>query len=294
MKSSLPCLLRSILHGLCFLFATQLGLADSAVTPHTNAKPAVSKPFGQSAALQSGGTAAATDMSSIDFNPAGIKLGKILSIEGATSWKKNNIQSSEVGVIDSVMSEVAAALKFRRTSTAVGDLERRVTLGLADDVANTGVTVGLAGDYKERPVLNTNGLITEKGNAFELRGGAIYNIHSALRIGARTGGHFDKKMKPEHAFGFGSLLGEHFILNGDLIFVERDPSKATLGAGVLFNKFFDLRTSYGYHLQDKKHEGAAGLFLVSSKVAIFYVANLPELTGPELEHQIGLRLNMAF
>jgi hypothetical protein len=275
-------------------FLILIPLRSLADTPFVAPKSPVSKPFGLSAALQGGGTAAATDLSAADHNPAGIKLGKILSVEGATAWKGNNIQSSEVGVIDSVMSEVAAALKFRQTSSAIGDLERRVTLGLADDIANSGVTVGIAGDYKERPLLNDEGQIKDNGNYYELRGGVIYNFNSAFRIGARTGGHFDKQMQKEYAVGAGGLIGEHFILNGDLIVVERDPYKATIGAGVLFNKFFDLRTSYGYHLNDKKQEGAAGLFLVSSKVAIFYVANLPNLAGPELEHQIGARLNMAF
>ena len=186
------------------------------------------------------------------------------------------------------------SLKVRQTSRTIGNLERRVTLGLADEIAQSRVVVGIAGDYKERPILNEEGQIKDQGTYYEMRGGIIYNFNSALRFGARTGGHFDKSLNKEYAVGIGGLLGENFIFNGDLIFEEENPSKATAGLGILFNKFFDLRGSYGYHLNDKRQEGAAGIFLVATKVSIFYIANLPEIGGPVLEHQAGLRLNMAF
>lgn len=257
-------------------------------------KPALAQPFGQSAALQGGGTAATADMSAVDYNPAGIATGRVLSVEGATAWRKQNIQSSEVGMVDSVMSDVAAAFKFRQTSQATGFMERRFTLGAADEVGKTGAIIGLAGDYKERPVVNEEGLLKDKGQSYELRAGMIYEIFNGLRVGVRTGGHFDKTQKEENAVGAAALLGPNFVFNADTIFVRENAEKVTGGVGVIFNKYFDLRTSYGYHLNDGVQEGGAGLFLVTSKISIFYVANLPNIAEPPMEHQAGMRFNMAF
>jgi hypothetical protein len=267
--------------------------AHAATTIAAN-KPALAQPFGQSAALQGGGTAATTDMSAVDHNPAGIATGRILSVEGATAWRKQNIQSSEAGMVDSVMSDVAAAFKFRQTSQVTGFTERRFTLGAADEVGKTGAIIGLAGDYKERPVLNEEGLLKDKGQSYELRAGVIYEIFNGLRVGVRTGGHFDKTQKEENAIGAAALLGPSFVINADTIFVREDAEKVTAGVGVIFNKYFDLRTSYGYHLDDGVQEGGAGLFLVTSKISVFYVANLPDLAEPLMEHQAGMRFNMAF
>jgi hypothetical protein len=254
----------------------------------------IDRPFGQSAALLGGGTAASADLSTIDHNPAGLSMGRVVSVEGATAWRKNNIQSSEVGVVDSVMSSVAAGLKFRQTSSAGGFMERRFTLGLADKIASSGITFGLAGDYKERPKLDREGLLQDKANAFEGRAGLLYAWTDRLRIGLRSGGHFDDQVQPEHAVGVAAFLGSHFVASADQLFSSESALKTAFGVGVLFNKYFDLRTSYAVHSKDSKQEGAAGLFLVSPKAAVFYVATLPEVQGPVVEHQVGMRLNMVF
>ncbi len=259
-----------------------------------NAPGALERPFGQSAALIGGGTAANADLSTVDHNPAGIGTAKTLSFEGATSWKGNNIQSSEFGVVDSAMSSVAAAAKFRQTSAAGGFMERRFSIGLADRVAASGFLVGIAGDYKERPVLNEENQIKDKGTAYDLRGGALYQVSDALRVGVRSGGHLDKDVDAEHAIGVAALLGPHFVLSADQIFSNEEATKTVAGAGVVFNKYFDLRASYGFHQQSKRQEAGGGLFLVSPKAAVFYVANLPEIREPAIEHQIGIRLHMAF
>lgn len=254
----------------------------------------VTRPFGQSAALQGGGTAASADLSTVDHNPAGLALGRVVSVEGATAWSKHNIQSSEVGVVDSVMSSVAAGFKFRQTSSATGDRERRFSLGLADPIAKSGVIIGLAGDYKERPKRNEEGLIEDDETAYEMRAGILYQLTDGIRFGARTGGHFDQNAPKEHAIGVAALLGAHFVASFDQMLSDEKLTKTTGGLGILFAKYLDLRTSIGYHNLTGRQEGGAGLFLQSNKAALFYVATLPELRGPLVEHQVGIRLNMIF
>lgn len=257
------------------------------------AEPAIKRPFGQSAALLGGGTASNADISTVDHNPAGIALGRSLSIEGGTAWTKDTIDASEVGIVDSVMADVAAALKFRQTSSAVGPMERRFSLALADNVGDTGVLLGIAGDYKERPRLNDEGLITKEEQAYEFRAGLLYALSDNFRAGVRSTGYFDEQETPEHAVGLAGLIGTHFVANGDLIFVKDSLDKVVGGLGVVFNKYFDLRATYGYLPQTRIGEGAAGLFLLSPKIALYYVASLPNLEGPHIDHQIGARLNMS-
>lgn len=259
-----------------------------------NAVPTVSRPIGQTAVLLGGGVALASDLSAVDHNPAGIAVGKVFSVEGATAWRSENIQSAEVGVIDSMMSDVAAGLKFRQTSSAVGQMERRFSLALADGVGQSGALVGIAGDYKERPDVNAEGKVTGDGQYYDLRAGAVYNLNNSFRVAVRTGGYFDKAVRREHALGVGGLVAGQLVLNGDLIFVEENPNKATVGAGLIIRRYFDLRASYGYLLEEKIHQAAGGVFLVSPKASLFYLAVAENLEDVRLEHQLGLRLALAF
>lgn len=283
----------AVLAGLGAIVAAAQGQALAADGPETTLGPAISRPFGQAAALQQGGTAANADLSTLDHNPAGLLLGRALTIEGSTAWRRENIQASELGVIDSVMSSVAAGLKFRQNSTAVGNRERRFTLGLADSAYQRKFLFGLAGDYKERPRFNSKNLITGEETAFEVRGGAIYEISQGLRLGASSGGYLDKQTDPHHTLGLAALLGPHFVINVDQLFVRDSATKTTGGLGVIFNQFFDLRASFGYHAKTKRQEGAFGFFLVSPRAALYYVASLPDMAEALVEHQAGLRLNMT-
>jgi hypothetical protein len=275
-------------------FLASAAFADSALSGSSAGAPAVSRPLGQSAVLLGGGVALASDLSAVDHNPAGIAVASVFSVEGATAWRSKNIQSAEIGVIDSAMSDVAAALKFRQTSSAIGQMERRFSIALADGVGQSGLLVGLAGDYKERPIVNQEGKVTGDGTYYDLRAGAVYSLSQQLRVAVRTGGYFDEAVKREHSLGVGALVASQVVLNGDIIFVEESPNKATAGVGLIIRRFFDLRASYGYLIDDGIHQASGGLFLVSPKVSLFYLAVAEDLNSSALEHQVGLRLALMF
>lgn len=282
---------RTFLAAAVFPWIHLMSMAQAA--PLLSDTPAISRPIGQGALFLGGGSALTTDLSAVDLNPAGIGVGKVFRIEGATSWKGENIQSSEAGIIDSKMADVAAAIKFRQTSDRIALKERRFSLALADEVAQSGLIIGLAGDYKERPIRNSENLITSEGEFFELRAGAIYSLTERFRVAAHSEGHFDDQRVARHTVGIGASVSSQFTVGADAIFRKSTLEKLTTTAGIAFQKYFDLRAAYGYLLETEAHQLSGGAFLNSPKASLFYLAKSEDIGQAVLEHQIGLSFALA-
>src|SRR5688500_3199861 len=114
--------LKSALAFLSFV-GTSAYAVDSTIVTARAPSNALMRKGGQTAALNNGGVAHVIDLSAIDSNPAALAQGRELALYSEMQWHGENSQSVEVGVVDSMMSEVAAGLKARQTSLNSGGID---------------------------------------------------------------------------------------------------------------------------------------------------------------------------
>jgi hypothetical protein len=254
---------------------------------------ALTDPFGQAGALMGGGTATVNDMSAADFNPAGLALSKEVSLTGEAKWRDSSTLAVEAGVLDSLMSEIAAGLKARMSTKASGAKDRRFTLGLAERLAGSPVVVGIAGDYQQiqRSQTERSGGKSKTKDTPRLRAGGLYNFSENFLLGVSTDGWLDNINKEKrHAIGLGLAFAGYYLLNADVLFKDTSPDQTVFGLTLGAKEYLDLRVGYRYGLDSKIHSGAAGVTLKSQQFRLYYTLSRPILRQGPFFHQIGAGL----
>lgn len=258
--------------------------------------PALVRDSGSAAALSGGGTAHVNDLSAAQLNPAGLSLSREFSGGGEIHWQDDSLLSSEAGVMDSVMSEVAAAFVVRQATAASGGRDRRYTLALSERLGgDSPFIVGFGGDYfqiegepREAPLKN------RLRDNLRLRLGFIYGLSEWLQLGVRSEGFPDKRRPREHAAGVSATLDNYYIFNGDLVFSNEKLASTLLGVTVLAKEYLDLKLSYGYALGSAAHHlGAAGVTLKSQHIRLFYTIAKADLKRQAVDQNFGLALTIV-
>jgi hypothetical protein len=254
-------------------------------------------PFGVSAGLLGGGSAVVSDVSAVDLNPAGLALAKEVLISGEVKWTKANTTAVEAGVQDSLMSEVAAGLKYRTSTKYSGGKDRRFSLGFAQPISESGVIVGIGGDYRqvERSQQERDAGQSRFRESPVLRAGGLYRLSDSVLLAAATDGWLDNYVKErKHTFGAATAFAQHYILNADLVLHNAEPFEALFGFTVLAKEFLDLRVGYGYQLDSKRQKAAAGFTVKSQQFRLLYTVSKTDLRKSDVFHQVGVGLTMAF
>lgn len=254
---------------------------------------------GMGAALSGGGTAHVYDLSTLDLNPAGIAQKKDVYIGGEFFWRERNVRATEVGVLDSTMSQIAAGLKMRQTNKITGVKDRRFSLALGGQLPDYPLLVGVAGDYSQ--IEKVDLLADAQGNKkktpddnLNLRFGGLLSLSPSVQVGVRSQGYLDKEKEFEHAAGVTIAVAGYYFLNGDLIFDKEGPRRGLGGVTVEAKDYLDLLLSYGYELRNPMHLGAAGIALKSEKFRLLYTVSKPNLREALLLHSLGARLTFAY
>ena len=253
--------------------------------------------FGVGGSLLGGGSAVVGDLSSVDINPAGLAQTKEVVLSGEIKWTKANITGLEAGVQDSMMSEVAAGLKYRTTTKYSGGKDRRFSLGFAQPISESGFVVGLGGDYRqvERSERERDSGQNRYRETPRLRAGLLYRLSDSLILSGVTDGwldNYDKEKK--HTLGAATAFSQHYILSADVIFKNANPDRALFGLTVLAKEFLDLRVGYGYGLDNKQQSAAAGFTVKSQQFRLLYTVSKSDLRKSDIFHNLGVGLTMAF
>ena len=255
--------------------------------------PSLAAPQGDTMALSGGGTANVSDLSAASSNPAGLALFKEFASAGAMLWKNDNVLAVQAGAHDSAMSEVSAGFIYQMTTVASGGKDKRYTLGLAEKVADSALTLGIGGDYSQLEAPKTPGFSDKKVDVFRLRAGAIYAIAENIAVGVRTEGYLDSMRDKEHAAGIAIGIAQYYLFNADVVFRNTELKRYLAGMTLSVKQFLDLRASYGYELKASHHLGAAGISIKSQQFRLFYMLAKPDLRDISFDQSVGASLAVA-
>lgn len=258
--------------------------------------PFLTRPGGLAGALLGGGFAFNSDLSAIDTNPAGLSLNKSVIAGAEFFWQDKFATATEVGILDSKMSDLTAGFKARQSTEFSGGIDRRFTLGFAGQPGDYPVLLGLAGDYMqvktpnlEKPVEDDE-TVTYKS----LRFGGIYQMQTDLSFAIRSGGYFGDPQVLEHGIGAAVGFAENYVGTVDLHVIDETLRLATFGLTVLAKGYLDLTASYGYDLEEHVNAGALGIVVKSNIVRMFYTGAKSDLSHSQVEHSVGARLSIEF
>lgn len=262
-----------------------------------NPSPELNQPLGMSAALSEGGVAHTSDMSSLDYNPAGIAQQRDVYLGGEFFWQGENVRGWEAGLVDNAMSALAAGLKMRQTNKVTGGLDRRFTLGIAGQVPDYPLLIGVGGDYSQSSKVDVriDSKNKDKTENTNLRFGAILSLSPQLQLGLRSAGYLDRVDGYEHAGGLTYAFYGYYFGSADLVFRKNGPEKALLGLTIQAQTYLDLLFSYGYELRTPKHSAAGGIAVKSdNKFRLFYTIAKTDFDDKLLNHSLGAKLTFGF
>jgi len=262
------------------------------------------------------GTAVVNDLSAVDVNPAGLSAGTAFTFSGETHWINSNIQANEVGVMDPVLSEIAAGVKVRQTTQQWGALHRRYSLGLSERLGGSASPFffGVAGDYiqwfappddsfdtdvseittMDAQSFYTSGIVLTEKTGYRLRAGGVFILAKGFVISATTDGYFDRFAPKKHSLGAAIAFAEYYLGSGDILFVDKTLAQYTAGMTLSAKQYLDLRLGYGYEPQRARHSGSGGVAIKSQQVKIFYTFLRPDWQDSLVYHNVGLSYMRVF
>lgn len=258
--------------------------------------PFLTRPGGLAGALLGGGFAFNSDLSAIETNPAGLSLNKSVIAGAEFFWKDKFATATEVGILDSKMSDLTAAFKARQATEDSGGIDRRFTLGFAGQPGEYPILLGIAGDYMQVKTPNIEKPEEEDESVTykSLRFGGIYQIQTDVSVGFRSGGYFSDPQILESGVGAAFGFAENYVGTIDLNVIDKSARLATFGLTVLAKGYLDLTASYGYDLEEQINAGALGIVVKSNIVRVFYTGAKGDLSHSDVEHSVGARLSIEF
>ena len=201
-----------------------------------------------------GGTTSTSGLGALSTNPALLSADHKMLIEVSGRVESKQFSGYQAGVLDPVMSEIAAGLLYRKIGPT-----QRVGLGLSE--AWGSVLIGIEGDY----LIWDDGIKKDNNKWGGLRWGFAFPLNQQLIVGLSGSGYLTAVKR--YSVGLGLPLAGYFNFFADATYVDPSYWAYTYGLKINAKDFLSLQGQYD--TEEKRIQ--AGISLISSKIMLGYV-----------------------